>query len=165
MDTKLIILRGPSGSGKSTIMAELKSQSQRKIATIEGDYFKRNILHNLSESKEVGAFMCKEVALLALQYGYDVIMEGIFKMKHYDQTMRELLDAHQGDNYLYYFNIPLEETIRRHESRHKKADFGRAEMTKWYSSASPTGYDIEQIIGEHLTQEQIVQKILSDAGI
>ena len=33
-----------------------------------------------------------------------------------------------GDEYAYYFDLPFEETVRRHQTRSKEAEFGADEI-------------------------------------
>ena len=162
MDTNLIILRGPSGSGKSTIAKKLKDSSPRKVATIEQDMFRINILHNQAGSRELSATMMRDAILSSLDNGYDVITDGIFNISHYKKIFDEILDKHRGNNFIYYFNISFEETMRRHATRDKKSDFGTEEMQKWYTSASPSGYDFEKEITEDMSEELILKKISKD---
>ena len=164
MDTKLIILRGPSGSGKSTIAKRLKDSSARKIATIEQDMFRHNILHDQENARELSAVMMRDAILFALQNGYDVIADGIFDIAYSKNIFDEILEEHKENNYIYCFNISLEETIRRHNTRDKSNDFGEGEMTKWYVSASPSGYEFEEEINEGMSEDQIVEKIKSDVS-
>lgn len=165
MDTKLIILRGPSGSGKSTITKRLKDMSTRKTATIEQDMFRHNILHDQENSREVSAIMMRDAILTALRNGYDVIVDGIFNIAYSKKIFDEILDEHKLGNYLYYFNISLEETIRRHSTRSKKDEFGEDEMSSWYASASPLGYSFEKEISEDMSEEDVIELISSDIGI
>jgi len=165
MNTKLIILRGPSGSGKSTIASRLIGESARKIATIERDMFKVNILHNQPGSRELSALMCRDAIVSALSGGFDVIADGIFNISSYKEIFDSIIAAHGGEVYMYYFDISLEETVRRHQTRIKKDEFGETEMQKWYSTASPAGYEFEIRVGEDLSEDEIVQKILLETGI
>ena len=165
MNTKLIILRGPSGSGKSTIASRLIGESARKIATIERDMFKVNILHNQPGSRELSALMCRDAIVSALSGGFDVIADGIFNISSYSDVFDSIIAVHQNNNYIYYFDISFEETMRRHSTRDKRNDFGKDEMEKWYTDASPNGYDFEVRIGEDLSEEDIVRKIQAETGI
>lgn len=165
MDTKLIILIGPSGAGKSTTAKRLKELSSRNTATIEQDVFRHNILHDQENSREVSAIMMKDTILTALRNGYDVIADGIFDITHSKKIFDDILAEHTSDNQIYYFNISLEETIRRHGTRSKKNDFGEDEMKKWYIPANLMGYDFEREITEGMSEEDIISIISSDIGM
>ncbi|MEI6581636.1 MAG: AAA family ATPase [bacterium] len=164
METKLIILRGPSGSGKSTVAKRLKDSSSRNIATIEQDMFRHNILHDQENAREISAIMMKDAIVSALSNGYDVIADGIFDISHSKKLFDEILDEHQDNNYIYYFNISFNETLARHDTRRKKNDFSEEEMKKWYMSPSPSGYDFEVEISENMSEDETVAMIKKDVG-
>ena len=49
--------------------------------------------------------------------GYDVVLEGIMLEAHYGEMLRELLGTHPGPSHVFYLDVPLDETLRRHEGR------------------------------------------------
>lgn len=163
--TRFIVLRGPSASGKSTVAAKILQTSTNKIATVELDLIRHNILHDQEDARDLSAEMCKDLILKALDAGYDVITDGIANMIHYRQMFDEIIQLHPSDNYMYYFDISLEETLKRHQTRPKKGDYNEDDLRGWYKSASPSGYGFEQRINETMSLEQITQKILAETGI
>ncbi|AKM82354.1 TPA: hypothetical protein DD449_04655 [Candidatus Berkelbacteria bacterium] len=166
---KLIVLRGPSGSGKSTVAKIIFKEAQHKTVLIEQDYYRfifnppggdmkpntgtihRLILHNTLE---------------ALKDGYDVILEGILSVKSYNGILEEIFRQHPQDNYIFYFDISLEETIRRHTTRPDKTlMFGEEEMRKWYPRAHKSNHELEQIIPEQYSVKETVKYIKQTAGL
>ena len=162
MDTKLIILRGPSGAGKSTIAKKLRESSSRKIATVEQDMFRHSILHDQDGARELSATMMKDAILSALGNGYDVIADGIFNLTYSKKMLDEIFENHKNNNFIYFFNISFDETVRRHAQRDKKNDFGAEEMRKWYTSASTSGYDFEKEITEDMSEDDVLREILKN---
>src|SRR5580704_12346351 len=99
--SKLIILRGPSGAGKSMVAKELFKQAKKPTVLIKQDYY-RFIFKpagGMVNSKSIHK-MIKANVLIALEDGYDVIMEGIFNVGSYKQTFAEIFAVHSSGNYI-----------------------------------------------------------------
>jgi predicted kinase len=147
-DTRLIVLRGPSGAGKSSVGARLL-ESPRPTALIEQDAYR--FIFNLREgeaySKTVRQ-MIRDNALAALSNGFDVILEGIFKAKGYRDVFATMFREHPRNNFLFYFDVSLEETFRRHRGRAKASLFTELDMRGWYKGGDLLGYDFEHVIRE-----------------
>lgn len=109
--------------------------------------------------------MIKANVLLALEDGYDVILEGIFNLKSYKQTFDELVAAHPSGNYIFTLDISFEETLRRHRTKPNKDEWSEADMKDWYHPKDFMGYDFERTISENSSVEQAVSKIRKTAGI
>lgn len=164
-DSKLIILRGPSGSGKSTTSKILFKKATRKISLIEQDHY-RFIFKPAGGDKTIHK-MIKSDTLLALQDGYDVILEGILGVKSYDKILEEIFAAHPNNNFMYYFDISFEETVRRHATRTitRGSGFDENDMREWYPAAYKSNHRLEQIIPESNSLETTVRKILSETKL
>lgn len=123
--TKLIVLRGPSGSGKSTIAKRLFENAQKPVCLIEQDYYRFIFKPAGGGSKPNSSAihkMIKENTLTALLNGYDVILEGILSVRSYSKVLDNMFEAHGGDNFMYYFDISFDETVRRHNVRKMNRD-------------------------------------------
>lgn len=162
----LILLRGNSGSGKSTTAKLLRDkmlefQPSRKVAIIEQDYWRRYVLKEKETKGSDNIGLIEQTVHYVLERGYDVILEGIFYSKRYGNMLRQLL-AVSAENHVYYFDIPLDETLRRHTTKPNAHEFGEAEMRSWYHSHDVLGTEGERTLTETLSQEQIVDEILHD---
>jgi predicted kinase len=159
--TRLIVLRGPSGAGKSSVAARLL-ESPRPTALIEQDAYR--FIYNVREgemySKTVRQ-MIRDNVLVALSNGFDVILEGILGTKGYRDVFGTLFREHPSNNYLFYFDVSFEETVRRHRGRTKAPLFDEAEMRGWYRSRDVLGYDFERVIDEKSTLDDSVALIRS----
>jgi adenylate kinase family enzyme len=152
---KLIVLRGPSGSGKSTIAKALFKDAKRRTVLIDQDHY-RYIFKpagggNKPNSDAIHK-MIKANTLIALSDGYDVILEGILSVKSYANVLDDIFEQHPQENYMFYFDVSFEETVRRHDIR--KTDehrFGEAEMRAWYPAAHRSNHKLEKIIPEEFT--------------
>lgn len=157
-DTTLIILRGPAASGKSTIATELQ-RAQPNIALIEQDYFRKVLLAHGPGSKELATTMMRDATLTALEGGYHVIIEGILNLEHTESLFRTLFSRHSKNNFMFYLDVPFDETVRRHNARSKAEHFGEEDLRKWYELSRPAERDIEQTFSSKLSVDEIVDRI------
>lgn len=159
-DTRLIVLRGPSAAGKSSVAARLL-ESPRPTALIAQDAYR--FLFNVREGAAYSATvreMIRDNVLRALQNGFDVIVEGILRTTGYRDVFATLFREHPRRNHLFYFDVSLDETLRRHRGRATAADrFSEADMRSWYTARDLLGYDFERVIGEDSTLAAAVELI------
>lgn len=162
---KLIILRGPSGAGKSTVATHLQ-QRLAKCVLIEQDYYKEVMIRPKDGSRALRQALLLQDTTLALEHDYDVILEGIMHREAYEPMFAQIFRSHPDHNYLFYFDVPFDETLRRHASRPAKRDlFGEAEMQEWFTVAGPLGHAAEIVIPAKSTLEQTLTTIESHIGI
>lgn len=167
--SKLIILRGPSGSGKSTVARELFKNASPKTALIEQDHY-RFIFKPAGGGSKLNSDtirrMIKHNTLTALGDGYNVILEGILSLRAYGEVLSEIFERHPHENHLFYFDVSLEEALRRHTTRPEQAGFGEAEMREWYEvGACRYGREPERVIPEDSSLEQTLRFIKKVSGI
>jgi adenylate kinase family enzyme len=162
---KLIVIRGPSGSGKSTVATELQKTCPTPTLLIHEDQI-RFMFSNWKEPAHTASKKLATAAILSgLEYGFDVIYEGISNIKTYHEYFEHILKKHPQDNYFFYLDVSFDETVKRHESRPQKSEFGQEEMKQWLEYASPTGYEFETIIPEPSSLSQTVDQILKVAKL
>jgi hypothetical protein len=157
----LIVLRGNSGAGKSTIARTLRSRLGGCVAWVEQDYLRRIVLreHDVPDGR-IGLISNK--VRYALNDGCDVILEGILFTARYS-TMLEALGAdHRGQTLWYWFNISLNETLRRHMTRPQAAEFSADAMRGWFCEWDPLNFANETIIPEAWSINETVERILAD---
>lgn len=133
MKSKLIIIRGNSGSGKTTLAKEIHQRLPRNTLLIPQDTVRREML-NVKDGENTLALPLLENLL---EYGYThcsyTILEGILNAKWYSELFRKAQQLFGDQIYAYYFDIPFEETMRRHEERHESS-FGEEKMRSWWNS-------------------------------
>jgi predicted kinase len=161
---KLIVLRGNSGSGKSTVAKKIRELSARKTAIVEQDYLRRIVLKEDTRPNGDNIKLIQLVTEFALQHGYDVILEGIMNFTKHGHLLRELAN-HWPEHYFFYFDIPLEETFKRHAMKPNAHEFGNEEMTEWYHPKDFTGFAGEITIPESSSFDETVQTIMRAAGL
>lgn len=161
--TNLIILRGPSGSGKSTIARAIQigqNNQGKQTAYIEQDYFRRIVLNEKDIVDGFNVRLIEETVLFLLKNKYDVIMEGIFDTRRYEKMFEEITNFHPSENFFFYFDISLDETIRRHNTKPNKDEFGEKELRAWYREKDQLSFIREKIIPEKNSAEETIKFIL-----
>lgn len=169
MAQKLIILRGPSGSGKSTIAKALLGSATRKTCLIEQDYYRFIFRPRENGSGANSATihkMIKENVLTALDDGYDVILEGILSTKSYANDLNEIFSKHPTENYSFYFDISLEETIRRHRTRPSRntPTYVENDLRTFYQGVYDPVHENEKIISEASSADETLAYIIKTSS-
>ena len=157
------MIRGNSASGKSSTALALRYTAGRGVALVQQDLIRRNLLR---EHDRPGGLNIELIALnvrFCLEHDYDVILEGILYADRYGDMIRRLIQEHRGQSFVYYYDIPFEETLRRHASKDNSHDYGVKEMGEWFVEHDLLGVPGEQIIGPDQTQEGTVAHILAEA--
>ena len=113
----LVIIRGNSASGKSTLALELQRALGPGTANVGQDHLRRVILREHDVRGGDNIDFLAETVRYCVSIGYNVILEGILYSPHYGAMLRQLVEEHPGPSHLFYLDVPLEETLRRHERR------------------------------------------------
>ena len=163
--TRLIVLRGNSGSGKSSVAAEVRARHGRGIALVGQDYLRRVVLRERDIPGGSNIGLIDSVARYALGHGFHVILDGILDSRRYADMLDALRRDHRGASFWYYLDVPFEETLRRHGTRPQAAEFGRAEMQRWYRKLDLLPGGIEQIIPASNSLDDTVRQVMRDAGL
>ena len=158
---KLIMLRGNSGSGKTTVAKELQELFGRNTMVLSQDMIRRDVLKARDGIDPPAMPLIKQM----LEYGSKncevVIMEGIYVAEWYRELFEAAIELYGSDIYAYYFDIPFEETVRRHQTRSKAAEFGADEMRRWWVEKDYLDLIKETPITEDMSKDEIVQEIYS----
>jgi thymidylate kinase len=157
--SKLIVIRGNSGSGKTTLALKLL-QLLPNSALIEQDYFiKYTTVSKTSEQEAARRARIFSAVKNTLADNEIVILEGVFDSRRYKDYFTDLLHYHPANNFFYYIDLAFEETLRRHNTRDKRNQFGAEAMTGWYIAHDQFGYDFEDIFDANITIEDAVKHI------
>ncbi len=162
MNPKLVVLRGNSGSGKSSTARELRRRLGRGVAWVEQDNLRRVVLreHDVPDGINIG--LIDQTVRYALSHGYDVILEGILAAARYEPMLAGLARDHTGPTAHYYFDIPLEETLRRHATRPLAQKVSPDQMREWYSPRDLLRFATEAIIPESSSLQDTAQRIMTE---
>jgi hypothetical protein len=106
--------------------------------------------------------MIRTNVLAALGNGFDLIVEGILEARGYRDVFATLFREHPRNNHLFYFDVSLEETLRRHRGR--AATSTEQDMRSWYKARDLLGCDFERVIGEDVTLGDTVNLVRRAIG-
>jgi len=162
--TKLIVLRGNSGSGKSSVAKAIQSQIEPHPVLIEHDVFRRHILKECEGPDIINDQLILHTFQFAFKHDRDVIIEGIMRISRYKWLFDQIIEMHPSENYFYYFDIPFEETLKRHETK-LNVDFGEEKMRQWYKENDTANYPGEVIIPTSNSLDDSVKQIILETGL
>lgn len=161
-DSHLIILRGNSGSGKTTVAKLLFDHFHADAMLVSQDVVRRTMLR----VKDVPDNPVIELIYRLCSYGNQlnkiVILEGILRRDIYGDMLTKLISDFNGLARVYYFDIPFDETLRRHATKPNAHEFGEAEMRQWWRSNDMLGVKEEQIFNEKMSADAMLRKVLND---
>lgn len=163
---KLILLRGNSGSGKTTLAHMLQHKLGRGTLVISQDVIRRDMLW-ARDTKDGPAV---PLLINLVQYGRQhceyVILEGILFSETYEALFRCIQAEYAAEDiHAYYYDIPFEETLRRHETKPNRADFGPEAMRDWWKEKDYIGYLPEKTLTQKLALEDAMKLVLEDIGV
>lgn len=159
---KLIVLRGNSGSGKTTVARELQKRFGHNTMLISQDEIRRNMLW-VKDGIDTKALPLM-IELLKYGNGHSdiVILEGIMNGEWYSPIFKVANELYGSNVYSYYFDIPFEETVRRHQTRSKSQEFGEEHMRQWWREKDFSSVLKEKIITCEMDVNSIVEKVYAD---
>lgn len=157
--SKLIILRGNSGSGKTTVAKELQKKFGSNTMIISQDMVRREILKVNDGPTTEALSLMQELLIYGKNHSEITILEGIMYADWY-KPLFECAVREFGDGiYAYYFDLPFEETLRRHQARTKNNEFGEKEMRGWWREKDYIGFVKEDVITAEKTLESVVERV------
>ncbi len=158
---KLIIIRGPSGAGKSTIARAVVDASARPTALVERDHYM--LMFNEAGRFSIDQELIEHVIVTCLERDVDVVFEGNFKVDTHRALLDRLFTTHPDENYIFYLDVGLEESLRRHASRPKV--ISEEKMRELHPLATPLGDPREVVIPEDTPLDVAVRLMLDSAGL
>ncbi len=160
----LIVLRGNSASGKSTVATELQRRLGRGTANIGQDHFRRVVLreHDTPGADSIG--LIAQTIRYCTRVGYNVIAEGIFLAEHYRDMLSEILAEHRGPTHVFYLDVSLEETLRRHRTRPLGTEFSVGKLRDWYVPGDTLDVPGEIVLDGTTDLESTVELIRGRVG-
>lgn len=156
---KLIILRGNSGSGKTTIAKELQKKFGRNTMLISQDMIRRDMLSVKDGENTLAVPLMKELLIYGNKHSEIVILEGIMYADWYKSLFELAVQLYDIRVYAYYFDLPFEETLKRHQTKPNCNDFGEEEMRRWWREKDFSDVLDEVSITSDKDKESIVREI------
>ncbi len=156
---KLIILRGNSGSGKTTTAKELQKRFGRNTMLISQDMIRREMLNVKDGENTLALPLMKELLSYGNKHSEVVILEGIMYADWYRSLFQLAVQLYNTEVYAYYFDLPFEETLKRHQTKPNCGDFGEEEMRRWWREKDFSNILNEVRITSDKDKESIVNEI------
>ena len=78
------------------------------------------------------------------------------------KVLDEIFEKHSDENYMFYFDVSIEETIRRHSLKTLDSElpsFGEKELRYWYDNAHKSNHRLEQIIPEAFSAQETFENV------
>lgn len=155
---KLIILRGNSGSGKTTIAKALQKKFGRNTMIISQDMIRRDMLKVKDGENTQAIPLMKELLIYGNKHSEIVILEGIMYADWYKSLFELAVQLYDTRIYAYYFDLPFEETLKRHQTKPNRNDFGEEDMRKWWREK-----DFSDVLNEvRITSDKEKECIVSE---
>jgi len=161
--TGLVVLRGNSGSGKSTVARTLQDRQARRLAVVSQDVLRRGVLRVPDEPDNPAVGLVDVVARFALDRGMHVVVEGIMPGRLYGSMLTSLAADHAGTTRFFRFDLPFDETLRRHDARGCQ-DFGEHELRQWWRDDDALHGCDERTIGPEHDLDAVVHLIATTMG-
>lgn len=158
----LIVLRGNSGSGKSTVAKKLQMKFGSNTMIISQDEIRRNMLYVKDGEDTLALPLMKELLIYGHKHCKVVILEGIMRFDWYYHLFELANELYGSEVYSYYFDIPFEETMRRHFTRAKSQEFGEEDMRRWWIERDYSDRLKEKTITEEKDINAILREIYED---
>ena len=161
--SKLIIIRGNSGSGKTTLAKQIHNRLPRNTLLISQDTVRRDMLRVKDGENTLGLPLFEDLLHYCYRNCDYVILEGILNAEWYLPLFRQAEKLFGDEIFAYYFNIPFEETILRHQQRHISS-FGEKQMRLWWKEKDYIDFISETRFSSQTTLRQEIEKIMKDIG-
>ena len=159
MSQKLIIIRGNSGSGKSTIARLLRDELGENAILVPQDVIRRDILHVKDRENNPAIDLIFNTVVFGKEIGKDVVLEGILSKKLYGNMLERLVEYFDSV-YIFYMDVSFEETLKRHETKPKRHEYGAEKMKEWWIEKDHLLLPSETIIPETYSPDDAVNFIL-----
>lgn len=158
--SRLVILRGNSGSGKTTVAKMLQERFGPNTMLISHDMVRMQILHVWSAE---GVRKSLPLMIALLRYGRRnseiTILEGILPSEDYKPLFEAALEEYGENIFSYYYDISFEETLRRHQTKPNRDEFGEADMRRWWKEKDFLDIIPQTVLNEDVSLRETVELI------
>ncbi len=159
---KIIILRGNSGSGKTSLAKALQQKFGRNTLVISQDVVRRDMLWVHDGDGNPAISLLENMVC----YGYEnnpiTILEGILYSETYESLFCTIKELFGDQIYAYYYDIPFQETLRRHETKPNRFDFGPKDMERWWKEKDYIGWIPEKMLNQDIALQDAVDMIYQE---
>jgi len=159
--SRLIIIRGNSGSGKTTLAKALQQKLGHNTMLISQDVVRRDILKVKDGCDTKALPLMKELLVYGNNNCDIVILEGIMYADWY-KPLFELAITHFENIFAYYYDLPFEETLARHQTKPNCKEFGAEAMKRWWRDKDFIGIIPEIVLTREAELEDIIDLIYTE---
>ncbi len=125
---------------------------------ISQDVIRRDMLKVGDGRNTLAIPLMKEFLIFGNRHSDIVILEGIMHADWYKSLFELAVQLYGTKIHAYYFDIPFEETLKRHQTKPNCHSFGEEEMRKWWCEK-----DFSNVLNEvSITEEKEIESIVSD---
>ena len=161
---RLIILRGNSGSGKTSVAKALQKRFGSNTMLISHDMIRMQVLH---VSGRTGVEKSLPLMMELVKYGAAhssvTILEGILDYRDYGKLFDCCVELFGNRIDAYYYDLSFEETLKRHQTKPNRDEFGEPEMRRWWLGKNLLPMIPEIILTKDISLEETVEKIYQKA--
>ena len=161
---KLIIIRGNSGSGKTTLAKTLQHKFGRNTMVISQDIVRREMLWVQDKPANEAVDLMIDLLNYGAKHCEIVVLEGILYSDIYKPLFESAAELFQDNIYAYYYDIPFEETMKRHATKSNRFSFGENEMRRWWRDKDYIGFIDETSITSDCSLDESVLQIYNDVS-
>lgn len=160
----LIILRGNSGSGKTVTAQKLQKRLGPNTMLISQDAVRRDMLYAEDGPDTAALPLLMELLKYGKAHSDTVILEGILRAAWYRPLFKLAKQLYaQTHIHAYYFDLPFEETVKRHQTKPNCQAFGAEDMRAWWKEQDFSDVLSESRITRDMDLEQVITIICSQA--
>ncbi|MCL2814713.1 MAG: kinase [Oscillospiraceae bacterium] len=160
--SKIVIIRGNSGSGKTTVSKLLQRKIGRGTLVIPQDFIRREMLWVNDRPNNQAIGLLENLIMYGRQNCNYVILEGILNSDIYKSLFQKIKELFNDNVYAYYFDLPFEETLQRHNLKSNSHEFGEKEMRGWWREKDFLNNINENSIYKEMSSDDIVELIYKD---
>lgn len=162
---KLIIIRGNSGSGKTSVSKVLQEKFGENTMLVSQDMVRREILHTRDGEDTKALPLMTELLKYGRRNSPVTILEGIMVADWYMPLFETAIKEFGSEIYAYYYDLPFEETLARHDTRAKRMSFGAEDMRRWWVEKDYMKIIPEKILTKEIGLDEAVEMIFRDADV
>lgn len=158
--SRLIILRGNSGSGKTSAARALQKRFGSNTMLISHDMIRMQVLHVWGrEGTEKSQPLLMELVKYGNQHSAVTILEGILDSKEYRTLFECCVETFGNSIDAYCYDLPFEETLKRHQTKPNREEFGEEDMRRWWCEKDYLPMISETILTKDISLDEAVEMI------
>lgn len=129
---------------------------------ISQDVIRRDMLHVKDGADTKALPLLKELLIFGQSNCDIVILEGILKAGWYQSLFELAMYEFDERIFAYYYDIPFDETVARHQTKPNKDDFGETDMRNWWNEKDLINLIPEKLITKDMELNDTVELIYHD---